>query len=48
MMNSNHFRQFNPNPDGIRVGDGTVRVISKATGKQRSNPYFREVAYVPV
>lgn len=39
-MANDRFRQFNPNPDGIRVGDCTVRAISKATGKPWSEVYL--------
>ena len=28
------YRAYNPNPDGKRVGDCTVRAISAATGKR--------------
>lgn len=34
------YQYFNPNPDGIRVGDCTVRAISKATGKPWNEVYL--------
>ena len=39
-MANDRFRQFNPNPDGIRVGDCTVRAICKATGKPWNEVYL--------
>lgn len=39
-MANDRFRQFNPHPDGIRVGDCTVRAISKATGKPWNEVYL--------
>lgn len=39
-MATDHFQPYNPNPSGIRVGDCTVRAISKATGKPWSEVYL--------
>lgn len=33
------YRAYNPNPDGKRVGDCTVRAISAATGKSWEDVY---------
>lgn len=33
MQMSNHHIYYNPNPDGNRVGDCTVRALCRATGK---------------
>lgn len=33
------FVQYNANPEGLRVGDCTIRAISKATGKDWATTY---------
>lgn len=38
-------KYFNPNPCGCRVGDCTVRAISKATGKEWQIVYCALAAY---
>lgn len=40
-----YFQPFNPNPAGNRVGDCTVRAISKATGKTWDEIYAALAAY---
>ena len=44
-MNDSRFSYFNPNPKGSRVGDCTIRAISKATGKDWELIYAGLSAY---
>jgi hypothetical protein len=39
------YRPYNPNPDGNRVGDCTVRAICRATGKNWDHTYCALAAY---
>lgn len=44
-MSESRFSYFNPNPKGSRVGDCTIRAISKATGKDWESVYAGLSAY---
>lgn len=44
-MNTNKHIYYNPNPDGNRVGDCTVRALCRATGKSWDEVYTGLSAY---